>query len=151
MSLSYHSIQSTGFDPAAMTSPVAGTPRNLPQIDYFSATPTRSCKKPSVSSELVVPKYKRTQWVYEDSEDESLASRPGHAVYYKSRKFQDKVAAGKVHGHRGFQAKPEFSKRGPTKLAKQQSLVMIFGLNNVRRAKAGKKANLRLQKHNKRA
>lgn len=104
-----------------------------------------------MSSDVVVPKYRPTQLVYEDSEDESLANRPGHTAYYKSHKFQDKVAAGKVHGSGGIRDRATPSKRESAKLAKPQPLVMIFGLNNVRRAKVGKKADLRLQKHNKRA
>lgn len=141
------------FDPVSSDYVTTDTIEVLPQIGYFQATPPRPRKAPAALSEIIMPKPTPTDWIYEDEEDEIMEDQPGHAAYYKSSKFLHKVAAGKVQIPGGAKAVTMISNKDTVKLYRAQAepLVMIFGLNNVRRARAEKKSDSRLQKHNRRA
>lgn len=177
MSLPYRPAPTIVFDPITSTYITTGLVEIPPQIGRFGTTPPHprqvlnafsdvavsrytplgwsheSNDEESSVKQAAIPKYKPTNWIFEDDEDETFADKPGHAAYYKSRKFQAKVAAGEVQVPGGVRSNSFVSRKQAMerKRAKSEPLVMIFGLHNVRRARVDRKADLRLQKHNKRA
>ena len=83
---------------------------------------------------------------------------PGTAAYYKSWTFRQKAEAGTTHvpGH-GVEADTNMEDsvdgdyyKKSVEAEQKKSLVVIFGRTNVRRASTQRKADLRMQKTNRR-
>jgi hypothetical protein len=109
----------------------------------------------------IKPGHKPTKWVFNDDDNHEInaVNIPGHAAYYKSQFFRNKVARGEVQipgRPRRFvrDVVPSDEEKYMTRAKKieiDQSLVLIFGKTNVRRASGTRKVDVRKQRRNQRA
>lgn len=124
-----------------------------PKLGLFAPPqiqPKRTPSESSQSSDDSLPDFEPAEYVEEEPSNTYLAQYIGTAAFYKSRRFKKKEADGKsqVPGPDGDSA--IFPKRVVEKPKVSESLVMIFGKTNVRRASLVRKYELRLQRTNRR-
>lgn len=92
-------------------------------------------------------------WVHEDARDPYAAQEPGTLAYYKSAAFRKKKLEGSVQvpGVAGEVCDEDDSYMEDDFKPAKPKLMMTFGMGgNVRRAASMKKADLRMQRSNKR-
>jgi hypothetical protein len=124
-----------------------------PELGLFAPPqiqPKRTPSESSQSSDNSLPDVEPAEYVEEEPSNTYLAQYVGTAAFYKSRWYKKKEADGKTQVPGPDSDSATFPERVVEKPKVSESLVMIFGKTNVRRASVERKFELRLQRTNRR-